>query len=114
VVGQPQWYEIAMDTKIKARVAALTPRQREVVRLISLGCTVKEAAGVLDLAPNTVDNHRTRAMKVLDVDRATLLTRVAIKYGVSGLNDKLSAAEERNRSRKRRATKKKKAVRKRK
>jgi DNA-binding CsgD family transcriptional regulator len=96
-----------MDTKIKARVAALTPRQREVVRLISLGCTVKEAAGVLDLAPNTVDNHRTRAMKVLDVDRATLLTRVAIKYGVSGLNDKLSATEQRNRSRKRRATKKK-------
>jgi DNA-binding CsgD family transcriptional regulator len=98
-----------MDTKIKARVAALTPRQREVVRLISLGCTVKEAAGVLDLAPNTVDNHRTRAMKVLDVDRATLLTRVAIKYGVSGLNDKLSAAEQRNRSRKRRAAKKKAA-----
>jgi DNA-binding CsgD family transcriptional regulator len=95
-----------MDTKIKTRVAALTPRQREVVRLISLGCTVKEAAGVLDLAPNTVDNHRTRAMKVLDVDRATLLTRVAIKYGVSGLNDKLTASEQRNRSRKRRTKKK--------
>jgi DNA-binding NarL/FixJ family response regulator len=102
-----------MDTNIKARVAALTPRQREVVRLISLGCTVKEAAGVLNLAPNTVDNHRTRAMKVLDVDRATLLTRVAIKYGVSGINDKLTAVEERNRSRKHRA-KKKKAARKRK
>jgi hypothetical protein len=73
---------------------------------------VKEAAGVLNLAPNTVDNHRTRAMKVLNVDRATLLTRVAILYGVSPLSDKLSAAEERNRSRKHRA--KKRATRKRK
>lgn len=103
---------------MKSRVAALTPRQREVVRLISLGCTVKEAAGVLDLAPNTVDNHRTRAMKVLNVDRATLLTRVAILHGVSGLNDKLTAAEQRNRSRKhrpkKRATARKAAPRKRK
>ena len=100
-----QWYTKAMDTKIKSRVAALTPRQREIVRLISLGCTVKEAAGVLGVAPNTVDNHRTRAMKVLGVDRATLVTRVAIKYGVSGLNDKLTAAEKRNRSRKHRSKK---------
>jgi DNA-binding CsgD family transcriptional regulator len=94
-----------MDKKMKTRVAALTPRQREVVRLISLGCTVKEAAGVLDLAPNTVDNHRTRAMKVLNVDRATLLTRVAILHGVSGLTDKLTAAEQRNRSRKHKSKK---------
>jgi DNA-binding CsgD family transcriptional regulator len=94
-----------MDKKMKTRIAALTPRQREVVRLISLGCTVKEAAGVLDLAPNTVDNHRTRAMKVLVVDRATLLTRVAIMYGVSGLSDKLTAVEQRNRSRKHKSKK---------
>ena len=94
---------------IKARVARLTPRQREVVRLASLGCTITEIAAILDVAPSTVDNHRSRAMHVLAIDRAATLTRVAIKYKVSSIDDELSPLEQRRSGRHSYGVKRKKA-----
>ena len=85
---------------MKARVKALSPRLRQVVRLVSLGCTIDEIADVLDLSPNTVDNHRLRAMKVLGVNRAPILTRVAIKYRISPMGDALTRSEQRKSGRK--------------
>jgi DNA-binding CsgD family transcriptional regulator len=78
----------------------LTSREAEVVRLISLGCTVEEAARILKLAANTVDNHKSRAMAKLGTDKAALLTRIAIKKKISSLSDKLTAAEKRRSGRK--------------
>jgi DNA-binding CsgD family transcriptional regulator len=75
--------------------AKLTPRLRQVVRLTSLGCTLTDVGAILGISPNTADNHRTRAMKVLGVDRTALLTRAAIKLRVSSINDQLTAAEKR-------------------
>ena len=57
----------------------LTERQTEVVRLLSLGCTVKEAAAILQLSPSTVDNHKTAAMARLGTDKLPLLTRIALR-----------------------------------
>jgi len=79
----------------------LTPREKEVVRLISLGCTIKEAAAILRLAPSTVDNHKTRAMGKLGTDKTALVTRLAIKMRISSMKDKLSMAEKRRSGRKR-------------
>ena len=73
----------------------LTPRQREIVRLVSLGCSVHEIADILDLAPSTVDNHKTRAMERLGVNKVALLTRMAVKHRISALKDKLSPKEKR-------------------
>jgi DNA-binding CsgD family transcriptional regulator len=78
----------------------LTEREIQVVRLISLGCTVEEAAAILKLASNTVDNHKSRAMAKLGTDKAALLTRIAIKKKISSLTDKLTAAEKRRSGRK--------------
>lgn len=39
------------------RLAGLTPREIEVLRLIAAGLTAKEAARELDIAPKTADNH---------------------------------------------------------
>ena len=39
------------------RLAGLTPREIEVLRLIAAGHTAKEAARLLDIAPKTADNH---------------------------------------------------------
>jgi DNA-binding CsgD family transcriptional regulator len=78
----------------------LTPREKEVVRLASLGCTVGEAAKILKLAPSTVDNHKARAMAKLGTDKAALLTRLALKMKVSNMNDKLTTAEKRKSGRK--------------
>jgi DNA-binding NarL/FixJ family response regulator len=75
--------------------APLTQRQREVVRLLSLGCTVKEAASVLGLSPSTVDNHKSAAMGRLGTDKLALLTRLAIKLKITTMRDTLTAAEKR-------------------
>lgn len=71
----------------------LTPRQKQVVRLLSLGCTVREAARILKLSPSTVDNHKSAAMARLGIDKLALLTRWAIKLKISPLNDRLTAQE---------------------
>jgi len=78
----------------------LTPREREVVRLVSLGCTVKEAAAILKLSPSTVDNHKWRAMSKLGTDKIALVTRLAIKMRITRLNDTLTPAEKRRSGRK--------------
>jgi len=39
------------------RIAGLTPREIEVLRLIAAGHTVKEAARELEISPKTADNH---------------------------------------------------------
>jgi len=80
---------------MKSRVQRLTKRQREVVRLASLVCSQAEAGAILGLSPNTVDIHRTKAMKLLGVNKAALLTCVAIKFGISPLDDKLTRTERR-------------------
>ena len=78
----------------------LSEREKEVVRLLSLGCSVKEAAAILRLAPNTVDNHKTRAMAKLGTDKAALLTRIALKRRITSMKDKLTLTEKRRSGRK--------------
>jgi DNA-binding NarL/FixJ family response regulator len=78
----------------------LTERQIEVVRLLSLGCTVKEAAAILKLSPSTVDNHKTAAMARLGTDKLALLTRLALKQKITSMKDKLSPVEKRRSGRK--------------
>lgn len=78
----------------------LTKRETEVVRLVSLGCTLNEAAAILKLAPSTVDNHKCRAMAKLGTDKLALLTRIAIKMRVTSMKDKLTPTEKRRSGRK--------------
>lgn len=78
----------------------LSPRQIEVVRLASLGCTTGEIALILGPAESTVDNHKAAATRVLGTDKAALVTRLAIKYKISSLNDQLTPAEKRKSGRK--------------
>ena len=78
----------------------LTNRQTEVVRLTTLGCTVKEAAKVLKLSPSTVMNHKAAAMARLGTDKVALLTRLAMKMKITSIDDKLTLAERRRSGRK--------------
>ena len=80
--------------------ATFTPREKETVRLFSLGCTADEAARILKLAPTTVGNHRAHAMRKLGVDNAAALTRLAIQHRVTSMKDKLTPAEKRKSGRK--------------
>ena len=63
-------------------LALLTPREVEVLRLVALGYTIKDCAAQLQLSPSTVDNHKSRLMKKLDVHRSIDLTRLAVREGL--------------------------------
>lgn len=71
----------------------LTRRERELLRLLSLGCTVKEVATILGISRSTADNHKSRMMRKLGIRKAVLLPRVAIKLGISSVNDRLTNLE---------------------
>lgn len=83
-----------MPDQMKARVASLSPRQREIVRLTSLGCTSHEVAKILGMSRWTVENHQFQAKERLGISKAALLTRIAVQYKVSPITDELSAAEQ--------------------
>ena len=82
-----------MPRTLKDRVRDLTLRQREVVRLVSLGCTLSEIATILDLKPNTIDVNKKSAMQTLGVSKTATLTRLAIKYRISPLEDSAADGE---------------------
>ncbi|QDU55928.1 response regulator transcription factor [Aeoliella mucimassa] len=78
----------------------LTPRECEVVRLISLGCSDLDAGKVLGLSPSTINTHRTNAMQKLGVRKVALLTRLAIKHRITKMTDTLTPSEKRKCKRK--------------
>jgi len=58
----------------------LTPRQREVLRLIVQGQRVKEIAGILDLSPRSVESIKYHIMQELNVHSTAELVRYAIQH----------------------------------
>lgn len=62
--------------------SSLTPREREVLRLVAEGMSSNEIAKHLDLSVKTVESHRSRLMTKLDVTNAAGLVREAIRLGI--------------------------------
>ena len=58
----------------------ITPRQRDVLRLMLLGQRMKEIAATLDLSPRTVESHKYEMMQVLGVRSTAELVRYAIDH----------------------------------
>lgn len=78
-----RWREVVAGPR--ARTAAeLTPREREVLRLIALGHTNAEAATVLYLSVRTVENHRSSIMRKLRLRTRAELVRHAHEIGLVG------------------------------
>jgi len=63
--------------------AILTPRQREVLRLIAEGQTMKEAAAALGLSPRTVETHKYEMMQALGLRTTADLIRYALEHGLT-------------------------------
>jgi DNA-binding NarL/FixJ family response regulator len=63
-------------------VAALTPRQREILQLVAEGHTSKDIARQLGLSHRTVETHRNQLMKRLDIHDLTGLVRFAVRVGM--------------------------------
>lgn len=78
----PRKLNVASDGSIGEKPLRLTPRQREVLRLIAEGSTAKEIAERLRVSHRTVQFHRLRIMEEIGVRTTAELTRFAIKHRV--------------------------------
>jgi len=63
-------------------LAALTPRQREILQLIAEGNSTKEIASRLALSVKTVETHRSQLMERLGIRGVAGLVRYAIRHGL--------------------------------
>ncbi len=61
---------------------ALTPRQREVLRLLAEGRSAKEVGAALSISPRTVEFHKYQMMEALHVRTTAELVHFAIKHGI--------------------------------
>ncbi|MBN1942515.1 MAG: response regulator transcription factor [Phycisphaerae bacterium] len=60
----------------------LSSRERQVLQLIAEGRTNRKIAEMLGLATKTIDTHRTRLMRKLNIHDQTSLVKFAIRRGI--------------------------------
>jgi len=65
-----------------AAKSMITPRQREVLKLISEGLTMKEIAAVLEISTRTAESHKYEMMEALGVSTTADLIKYALKVGL--------------------------------
>lgn len=64
------------------RIAALTPHQRQILRLVVDGLSAKEIAKKLDISSRTVETHKYQIMEALGAQSSAELIRLAIRHGL--------------------------------
>jgi two-component system invasion response regulator UvrY len=61
---------------------ALSPRERQVLKLVVEGRTSKEIAVVVGVKPTSIHTYRSRIMAKLEVRDIASLVRVSIRHGL--------------------------------
>ena len=74
--------EYDKGTTKRDQLATLSPRQREVLRLIAEGRTTKQIAQELEISVKTVETHRAQLMERLNIHDVAGLVRYAIIVGL--------------------------------
>jgi FixJ family two-component response regulator len=65
-------------TRIQAHLESLTPREREVLDLMTQGKQNKAIAQVLDVSPRTIEIHRARVMEKMGAHSIAELVRMML------------------------------------
>lgn len=65
-----------------ARLAFLTPRQRDVLQLLADGQSIKEAAFALGRSPKTIESHKAELLERLKLHDVAGLVRFAMRHGL--------------------------------
>jgi DNA-binding NarL/FixJ family response regulator len=73
---------LAKTPTAEAPASDLTPREREVLRLLAEGHSSKEVAAVLGISPRTVDAHRATIMHKLNLHSLSELIHFAIRNNI--------------------------------
>ncbi|NLX21005.1 MAG: response regulator transcription factor, partial [Phycisphaerae bacterium] len=74
--------QIRLDKPPKSRLATLSPRERELLRVLAKGLSLKEAASVLGISYKTADKQKASLMAKLDIHDRVELARYAIREGM--------------------------------
>jgi DNA-binding NarL/FixJ family response regulator len=89
--GEPFLYPAAVNALIRDHLERgedgdpagdLSPREVQIVKLIAEGYTTKEIASSLQIAPKTVERHRSNILEKLGTRDRVALTRYAIRRGL--------------------------------
>jgi len=72
---------------VRERLARLSPRQVEVLRLVAEGNTTREIAKHLKLSVKTVETHRGEIMKRTEIHDVVGLVRYAVRVGLVPVED---------------------------
>lgn len=70
------------DASESERINALSPREKEVFRLLADGLSVKNIAATLHISPKTVETHKYNILEKLDMSTQADLTKLAIRHGL--------------------------------
>jgi DNA-binding CsgD family transcriptional regulator len=62
----------------------MTPREREPARLLADGYSTKEAAGVLNISPETAETHRASVMKKIYARNVTDIVKYCTRNHIIG------------------------------
>jgi DNA-binding NarL/FixJ family response regulator len=73
--------ELASLVTGKSQIGALSPRERQVAKLVAEGKSSKEIADLLYISVFTVRRHRESIMKKLDLKNVADLVRYALDHG---------------------------------
>jgi DNA-binding NarL/FixJ family response regulator len=75
----------SQPVRVPLRRSTLTVREREVMKLLAEGHTVKKTAAVLGLSVKTVEAHKFNLMRKLDIHNKAQLVTVAIQKKILSL-----------------------------
>jgi DNA-binding NarL/FixJ family response regulator len=73
---------VAAAVAVRQPLAGLSPRQREVLRLMADGHSTREIAQLLRISVKTVEAHRGEMMRRLGIRHVAGLTRYAVRVGL--------------------------------
>jgi DNA-binding NarL/FixJ family response regulator len=72
----------AQPVTLHPQKTAITPRQREVLKLLSRGFTMKEIASQLNISTRTAESHKYEMMQTLGVQTTAELIRYSLRLGL--------------------------------
>jgi len=78
--------EIADGEKKSAEAPALTERERQVLSLIAEGLLNKQMADRLGIGVRTIETHRERIMRKLEIHTVAGLTKYALSRGMTSMS----------------------------
>lgn len=77
-------HEHLQEAAVRERLAELSPREDEVMRLVVSGFLNKQIASKLGLSIKTVEVHRSRVMQKMAARSLADLVRMAMRVGIEG------------------------------